>query len=321
MLATREIAALMRSVAAVVKEHVGSAVAVVTQRMDLLERRIGDIPAGPQGEPGPAGKDGAPGVAGEPGPQGAPGEPGPQGEPGQDGKDGRDGADGKSITVDDMAPVLESKMAEWALDFERRAQDVLQRAIDRMPAPKDGRDGRDGKSVTLDEVRPLIDAGMAAWALDFERRAQDILQRAIDRMPVPKDGRDGVDGKDGIDGKDGRDALELEDLDVQQDADGRVVLRFVRGELQREFRLKLPVFVDRGVYKTGEQYERGNGVTWGGCFWIAQKDCPEGRPGESTDWRLAVKKGRDGKDGQRGEKGDKGDPGKSWVKTDDLNPR
>lgn len=268
MLATREIAALMRSVAAVVKEHVGSAVAVVTQRMDLLERRIDGIPAGaagPKGDAGPAGETGRQGERGE---KGDPGEQGPQGERG-----------------------------------------------------KDGRDGIDGKSVTLDEVRPLIDAGMAAWALDFERRAQDILQRAIDRMPVPKDGRDGVDGKDGIDGKDGRDALELEDLDVQQDADGRVVLRFVRGELQREFRLKLPVFVDRGVYKTGEQYERGNGVTWGGCFWIAQKDGPEGRPGESTDWRLAVKKGRDGKDGQRGEKGDKGDPGKSWVKTDDLNPR
>lgn len=268
MLATREIAALMRSVAGVVKEHVGASFASLSQRMDEIERRIEEIPAGPQGESGPAGADGAPGVAGEPGPQGAQGERGPQGEPGRDGKDGRDGADGKSITVEDLEPVIESKMAAWALDFERRAQDILQRAIDRIPAPKDGRDGRDG-----------------------------------------------------INGKDGRDAFELEDFEAEQDADGRVVLRFVRGDFRREFTLRLPMFVDRGVYQAGERYERGNGVTWGGCFWLAQKDAPEGKPGESADWRLAVKKGRDGKDGIRGEKGDKGDPGKSWVKTDDLSPR
>lgn len=53
-------------------------------------------------------------------------------------------ADGKSVTVDDIVPVLESMQARWALDFERRAQDVLQRSIDRMPAPKNGQDGKDG---------------------------------------------------------------------------------------------------------------------------------------------------------------------------------
>ncbi len=271
MLGTREIAALMRSVSGVVKEHVGAAFASLSRRMDGIERRIGDIPAGPQGEPGPAGLDGAagdPGVPGERGPQGERGEPGPQGEPGPAGSDGRDGVDGKSITADEVAPILESKIAEWALDFERRAQDVLQRAIDRIPAPKDGRDGRDG-----------------------------------------------------INGKDGRDAFELEDFAAEQDADGRVVLRFVRGDLRREFTLRLPLFIDRGVYKADEQYERGNGVTWGGCFWLAQKDTPEGKPGESADWRLAVKKGRDGRDGTKGDKGERGDPGRSWVKTDDLNPR
>ena len=268
MLATREIAALMRSVAAVVKEHVGAAIAVVAQRMDALERRIDAIPAGAAGPKGDAGPAGAAGPQGERGEKGDQGEQGPQGEPGPAGMDGRDGADGKSITVDDLAPVLESKMAEWALDFERRAQDVLQRAIDRMPTPKDGRDGRDG-----------------------------------------------------INGKDGRDAFELEDFNAEQDADGRVVLRFVRGDLRREFTLRLPIFIDRGVYKADAQYERGNGVTWGGCFWLAQKDAPAGKPGESADWRLAVKKGRDGKDGMRGEKGDRGEPGKSFVRTDDLNPR
>jgi integrin beta 3 len=183
---------------------------------------------------------------------------------------------------------------------------------------KDGRDGSDGKSVTLDEVMPLLNAKMAEFALDLERRAQDILQRSIDRMPIPKDGRD---GRDGIDGKDGVDAFELDDLEVEQDEDGRVTLRFIRADERKEVVLRFPVFVDRGVFKADEVYERGNGVTWAGSLWLAQKDAPVGKPGENADWRLAVKKGRDGKDGERGDRGDKGDPGQSWVKTDDLNGR
>jgi exonuclease VII small subunit len=53
-------------------------------------------------------------------------------------------ADGKSITAEDVAPVLDMQVAKWALEFERRAQDTLQKAIDKMPVPKDGIDGRDG---------------------------------------------------------------------------------------------------------------------------------------------------------------------------------
>lgn len=269
MLGTREIAALMRSVAGVVKEHVGAAVAVVAQRVDALERAIAEIPAGergPQGEQGPAGadgKDGADGRQGERGEKGEPGERGPQGERGAD-----------------------------------------------------GMDGADGKSITLDDVRPLMEAGMAAWALDFERRAQSVLQSAIDRMPAPKDGKD---GRDGIDGKDG---LSIEDMTFELDVEsGEIVVVFERGEVRREFRKAVPILVDRGVFKEGESYRNGNAVTWAGSLWIAQKHAPDGKPGESDDWRLAVKRGRDGKDGQRGDKGDKGDPGKSWVRTDDLNPR
>ena len=53
--------------------------------------------------------------------------------------------DGKSVTVDDVRPMLEAEVAKWELDFERRSQVVIQRAIDRIPTPADGRDGSDGK--------------------------------------------------------------------------------------------------------------------------------------------------------------------------------
>lgn len=213
------------------------------------------------------------------------------------------GKDGASVTFDDVMPALREMTEGYLASLE-------------VPAGKDGADGRDGvdgkdgkdgepgkdglngvdgKSVTIDDVRALIETEIVKGLLDMERRNADSLQRTIDRMPVPKDGADGRDGRDGINGKDGRDALDLDDLEYEQDEDGRVTLRLVRGDVRKEIKLKFPVFVDRGVFKEGERYERGNGVTWGGSFWIAQKDDPEGKPGEGDGFRLAVKKGRDAK--------------------------
>lgn len=59
---------------------------------------------------------------------------------------------------------------------------------------------------------------------------------------------------------------------------------------------RLPIVIDRGVYRADERYAKGDGVTWGGSYSIAQKDEPQGEPGKSDDWRLAVRRGRDGKD-------------------------
>jgi hypothetical protein len=61
-----------------------------------------------------------------------------------------DGRDGTSVTLDDVKGLVESNMATWALDFERRAQDVLQRSVDRIPTPAAGKDGRDATS--LDDI-------------------------------------------------------------------------------------------------------------------------------------------------------------------------
>lgn len=57
----------------------------------------------------------------------------------------------------------------------------------------------------------------------------------------------------------------------------------------------LPIPLDQGVYRQGMHAVRGDGVTYGGQFYIAQRDT-EAKPGESSDWRLAVRRGRDGKD-------------------------
>src|SRR5262245_42669214 len=59
----------------------------------------------------------------------------------------------------------------------------------------------------------------------------------------------------------------------------------------------------RGPWKHGETYHLNDSVTHGGSMWIAIVETPQGKPGESSDWILAVRKGRDGKDGERGPMG------------------
>lgn len=180
-------------------------------------------------------------------------------------------------------------------------------AVAALPAPQDGKDGpsadevremvaaafaaipvpQDGKSVTVEDVvaaitprlEDRIEAAISKAVLDVERRAQGVLERAIAAIPAPKDGRDG---------------FALEDLSIDDDGDGTITLRFARGELVREKQIRYPRG-DRGVFREGEAYRKGDGATFGGSWWIAQKDDPTGVPGLSGDWRLAVKKGRDGK--------------------------
>jgi integrin beta 3 len=124
-----------------------------------------------------------------------------------------------------------------------------------------------------------------------------------------RDGAPGIDGKHGLDGIDGRDGLGFDDLVMEYDGEREVVFRMVRGEQVKEFRFKLPIPIDRGTYKDGEAYERGDVVSFGGSFWLAQCDTAA-KPETSPDWRLGVKRGRDGKDGKAGAKGERGLPGK-----------
>jgi ketosteroid isomerase-like protein len=51
----------------------------------------------------------------------------------------------------------------------------------------------------------------------------------------------------------------------------------------------------KGVYKQGEINKPGDAVTFGGSLWHCNVETME-KPGDSsTDWTLAVKKGRDAK--------------------------
>lgn len=67
-------------------------------------------------------------------------------------------------TAESIAEALDAKhVARWALDFERRAQDVLQRAVDRMPKPRDGEDG-----LGFDDIEFEYD-GKRTWTIAVQR--------------------------------------------------------------------------------------------------------------------------------------------------------
>jgi hypothetical protein len=199
-------------------------------------------------------------------------------------KDGRDGVDGKDVDIEYVRSQIENAVAaipkpENGKDADPQViREMVLAEVAKIPTPTDG------KSVTIDDVTPVLEVAVSRWAVDFERRAHDVLQTAVERLPKPKDGEKGDPGNDGF----GID-------EFVQRGDRTVVAIYKRGDETIEQEFKFPAVIDRGVFKSGSDYEQGDGVTYGGSFWIAQKDNSD-IPGNSDAWRLAVKRGRDGKD-------------------------
>jgi hypothetical protein len=92
---------------------------------------------------------------------------------------GKDGKDGTSVSLDDVRGLIEQKAAEWQLDFEKRAHDTMQKAIDRMPPPKDGRDGKDG--IGVDSFTADIEGRVLRVKM---QTADGVHERAM-RLPIP----------------------------------------------------------------------------------------------------------------------------------------
>lgn len=192
-------------------------------------------------------------------------------------------ADGKSVSIDDVLPAIE---------------EMVEKRVSALPRAKDGepgRDGRDGVGVAGalinrdgELVLTLSDGTTKGLGVVVGRDAdmgalEATVKAMVDAIPRPKDGLDGVG---------------FDDLDVKHDGERKITLRFARGDNVKEYEIDLPGFIDRGVWKEGK-YVKGDGVTWGGCFYIAQKETAEkDKPGTCDSWRMSTKKGRDGQDGR-----------------------
>jgi collagen type III alpha len=285
--------ALGNQILEAVKGYVARVKSDLTDRLGQIEARLAEIPQGATGESGPRGEKGD---VGEPGP---PGEVGPKGDKGDPGEPGSPGERGEKGDSGDPGARGEKGDPGQAGERGERGEKGDAGIGEAGPRGETGERGADGKSVTLDEVRPVLEAELAKWALDFERRAGDTLQRTVDRLPKPQNGKDGADG------------LGFDDLEVSHDGARGFTLKFAQGDRVKEFSFKIPALLEQGVYAVGRSYDKGDGVTFGGSYWIAQTDTSR-KPGENADWRLAVKKGRDGKDGL---KGDRGQDARSYAPT------
>ncbi|MCS8058073.1 hypothetical protein N0406_03560 [Pseudomonas aeruginosa] len=220
--------------------------------------------------------------------------------------------DGQSVTVEDVAPLIREEVAKAVAevppakdgesvtvdDVRPILADLVGKAVADLPPPAPGKDadmealrahlGDLVKGIQLptvpsiDEVAATFERRFSDLALSWERQQREAIDKALDKMPAPKDGRD---------------ALSVESFDMVMGEDGRTVtVKLQAGDVVVEKSVKIASVIDRGVFSAEKSYEQGDGTTYGGCYWIAQKDAPAGVPGGSDDWRLAVKKGRDGKD-------------------------
>lgn len=229
----------------------------------------------------------------------------------------KNGVDGKSITAEDVRPMI-AEMVE-ALPKPQDGKSVtledvrplIDEAVKAIPVPKDG------KSASIDDVLPAITEKIEEkWA----------------EMPKPEPGAQGEKGEAGKDALEleiqpsadfqktyprGTYALHKGGLiksymqtngekgwetvlngvacvDFEQVDERTVKMACVMTDgTRKESDFDVPAVIDRGVFREETKYLKGDGCTFGGSYWIAQKSSPEGKPGQSDDWRLAVKKGRD----------------------------
>jgi hypothetical protein len=232
--------------------------------------------------------------------------PPPQGEKGEPGEPAH-------VDMAEVIDAITPEVAKWLEDNK----------------PKDGKDGIDGKSVEITEVVPIIEelvvnvvseipkpkdgVGVAGAVIDRNGSLVLTLTDGTTKelgLVVGRDGKDG-EGIPGKDGKDGRDGFGFEHMSERLDDDGRTIVReYKRGDEVLTFRHTFPVVIDRGVWTEGV-YQKGDGCTWGGSFWIAQTDT-KAKPDTNADWRLSIRRGRDGrpgKDGKDGGPGPVGPPG------------
>ena len=246
---------------------------------------VGEV--GEKGERGEIGEKGDQGERGEKGDQGERGERGEVGEKGDQGERGERGEVGEKGERGEAGEKGEKgEKGERGEAGEKGERGEAGEKGEKGEAGEKGERGEDGASVTEDDVERAVEKRIAVYALELERRAADAIQKALDKIPTPKDGKDGADG------------LGFDDLSVVQLDEKRLKFSFVAGERKKEFVIQLPIIVDAGVYKSGSTYSKGDGVTYGGSFWIAQVEKPNQTPGKGAEWRLAVKRGKDAREVQ-----------------------
>ncbi len=211
----------------------------------------------------------------------------------------KDGVGIQELNVADNVLVIKLSDGETEVRHELPTIDfdaVVTKAVSQIPVPRDGVDGKDGVGVAgaiIDRDGELIVTNTLGTPFKLGQvvgkdvdmaEVMTTITKAVEALPKPKDGVDGIG---------------FDNMDILFDEETKeLVVSGEYGDRAKQWKLFVPVLVDRGVFdeKHG-RYLKGDGVTYGGSFWIAQKET-DARPGIDDNWRLSVKKGKDGKDGK-----------------------
>lgn len=182
------------------------------------------------------------------------------------------GKPGASVTIDDVAPLI---------------NDLVSKAVASFPPAKDGRgvagallDKSGALILTMSDGRIENLGPVVGRDVDMEE-VKTLILSEVAKIPKPKDGKDGLDLKNMTIEHDGRKGFTLTIKDDEREIKSTIIL---------------PVVVWRDVYQHDAEYLKGDAVTSGGSVWHCEVDGAKGAPGNSDDWKLMVKKGRDGKD-------------------------
>lgn len=246
---------------------------------------------------------------------GSDGADGKDGRDGTDGKDGQNGTNGKDADPAHIDALVEQRvqkrLAELLPDLVAKAIEVLMpelaaKAAALVPKPADGRDGEPGRDAVHIDVLDGIAAGKRYQRGTFATHDGGLVHSYRPTDPLLPGSELEKSGWHVI-------VKGVTEVAVEHGKDLRsigIAVRLTGGQVVMRT-LQLPVVIDRGIFKAGDSYVPGDGVTWNGCFWIAQRSVlPGEKPGdESEAFRLAVKKGTDGRDGLRGDKGERGPKG------------
>jgi hypothetical protein len=162
----------------------------------------------------------------------------------------------------------------------------VQRVVMSMPKPKDGEPGRDATQI---DPLPSIDESRSyprgTWASHYNGliRATRTTDPVVDGRLVDAGWMVVTEGVAAIVVSQREDPREVE------------VAALLTSGVRAVAEFRIPMILDRGVWKEGREYEQGDSVTWNGQTSIAQCKTTE-KPDLSQHWRLSVRRGRDGKD-------------------------
>lgn len=155
---------------------------------------------------------------------------------------------------------------------------------------RDGRDGIDGKDAFNLDVRQSIDFNLSYSQGTVAAYKGGLIRAFRNTDPIDENKDLELSGWHVI-----LNGINEINLEFNEELKSFKVKQKTTNGIIKEALIKIPSIIDKGVFVSGQKYDKGDGVTFGGSFFICQYDTTD-KPETSKAWRLAVKRGRDGKD-------------------------